>query len=445
MEKLYIGYGREDYTPDYTVSLAGYGNTKRRINATTVDRIYASCTAITDSHDTTVLLYSVDSMNVPNEYIDPVRERVSAALDVPVDNIIVNASHSHSTPHLYQTEGAHNTQRIRDDMEKAILESGKAALADRSEAKMFVMKDEIQDLNFVKHYKLDNGTVAGDNHGNFKYATIIGHATEPDKEVRFVKFTREGKKDIVLWNWQGHPLITGGIEKTDLSADFIGAVRTRMEKEFPNMYLNYLQGCAGDMNTRSYIKEENPPQDYDAFGDLLGAQMKELLKKEMTPMEAGPIKLGKEIFMGQVNHLYDYLADTCVDIQKYFAETGDRRTANKMCYAVNFASVYHASTVLMRSKMDHWLPLEIYGFSIGNLGVVTAPNETFHKIGEEVRAKSPFDFTLTLGYTNGYRGYIPTMEGFNYGCYEADTCRYVPGIGEVLVQRQLAVLNSLKA
>lgn len=444
MEKLYIGYSRVDCTPDFTVSLAGYGNVRRRINENTIDPLLVSCVAISDSADNTVLLFSVDAEELPSEFIHPVREKLGQAVGIPADHIIVNVSHSHSTPQMIFTEGAHGVEQYRLLMENAILTAGKEAMADRVEANMFVSKGEIHDLNFVKHYALDNGTVAGDNHGSFKNATIIGHATEGDREVRFVKFTREGKKDVVLWNWQGHPLTTGGIQKTDLSADYPGAVRSYIEKACPNLYLNFLQGCGGDMNTRSNIPEENPPQEYDAFGQLLGAQLKALLEKEMTAVEPGPVRVASRIFDGQVNHLYDYLADTAADISQYFAQTGDRPTANKMARAVGFASVYHAGFVRLRSRLGPTLPLELFAFSIGDVAVVTAPNETFHKIGQQVRGKSPFDFTLTLGYTNGKRSYLPTMEAFNYGCYEADVCRFVPGIGEVVASLQLELLNQLK-
>jgi len=444
MEKLFVGYGRVDCTPEYTVSLAGYGNLKRRINENTIDPLYVSCVAVSDSADTTVLLFSVDAEELPSEFIHPIREKLGKELGIPAHHIIVNVSHSHSTPVLTKSPGAHGAEAYRAQMEKAILEAGKAAFADRAEAKMFTLAGDIEDLNFVKHYKMSNGTVAGDNHGNFKHATILGHATETDKQVRFVKFTRQGKKDILLWNWQGHPLTTGGINKTDLSADYPGAVRAILEKEDPDVYVSFLQGCGGDLNTRSNIPEENPPQEYQAFGQLLAAQLQTLLQQEMTPVEAGPVKVVSQEFMGQVNHLYDHLADAAADITKYFAETGDRVTANKMAWKLGFASVYHAGFVRMRAGLGERLPLEMFAFSIGDVAAVTAPNETFHKIGENVRAESPFGFTLTLGYTNGKRSYLPTMEAFAYGCYEADVCRFVPGIGEVVEKLQLGLLQELK-
>ena len=443
METIRVGYSRVEFTPDYMVSLAGYGNYARRVNENTIDRLYVSCFAITDSQDTTMLLYNVDMANMYTELSEPLRQLVAAAYGLPFENIMLNASHSHSAPLLSMASNAYNCGKIRAEVSAAVLKAAHIALDDRSEATVFATKAEIQDLNYVKHYKMNDGTYGGDNHGNFK-SGIACHATEPDKEMRFVKFCREGKKDLLLYNWQGHPLTTGGIDKTNMSADYPGAVRAYLEKAMPNCLVTFLQGCAGDMNTRSNIPEENPPQDYYQYGDLLGAQMLQILEKPMTPVKTGPIKTASHVYVGKVNHTLDHMVERCKEINKFFVDTGDRRSANIMSLKEGLASVYESIAVTTRAGMGETLPVELFAFSIGELGVVSAPQETFHKLGEYVRAESPFPFTLTLGYTNGYRGYMPTIEGFEYGCYEADTCRFLSGTGEEIAQEQLKLLHAVK-
>ena len=48
MENYLVGIGRVDITPDFTVSLGGYGNYLNRHNDVTLDPLYATCVAITD-------------------------------------------------------------------------------------------------------------------------------------------------------------------------------------------------------------------------------------------------------------------------------------------------------------------------------------------------------------------------------------------------------------
>ena len=72
MSYYMVGFGRTDCTPDFTVSLAGYGNYGYRLNRTVRDHVYASCVAVTDEAGATLLLYGTDNMNLPNIVIDPV-------------------------------------------------------------------------------------------------------------------------------------------------------------------------------------------------------------------------------------------------------------------------------------------------------------------------------------------------------------------------------------
>jgi len=45
---------------------------------------------------------------------------------------------------------------------------------------------------------------------------------------------------------------------------------------------------------------------------------------------------------------------------------------------------------------------------------------------------------------NGSHNYISSAEGFDYNCYEANTCRYVKGTGEALAEEYVNLLNQLK-
>ena len=57
---LRVGYARENVTPNYSIPLAGYGNTLQRMSNGFVSYLYTTCIAITDSDDSTVLLFTSD-------------------------------------------------------------------------------------------------------------------------------------------------------------------------------------------------------------------------------------------------------------------------------------------------------------------------------------------------------------------------------------------------
>jgi hypothetical protein len=55
-----------------------------------------------------------------------------------------------------------------------------------------------------------------------------------------------------------------------------------------------------------------------------------------------------------------------------------------------------------------------------NIGIWSAPIELFCEVSNEVRDRSPFEYTFYFGYTNGWFGYLPTAEQYPYGGYEVE-------------------------
>ena len=53
------------------------------------------------------------------------------------------------------------------------------------------------------------------------------------------------------------------------------------------------------------------------------------------------------------------------------------------------------------------------------------------------------DYTLTLGYTNGHFGYIPSAQAWEYTCYETDISYFESGTAEVIQQCFLDMLNEM--
>ena len=62
-----------------------------------------------------------------------------------------------------------------------------------------------------------------------------------------------------------------------------------------------------------------------------------------------------------------------------------------------------------------------------------------------LRERSPFPFTLMCGYTNGWRGYVPTRDAFPVGGYEVEWgSAFDVGAADVLIEGSLALLEDLR-
>lgn len=78
---------------------------------------------------------------------------------------------------------------------------------------------------------------------------------------------------------------------------------------------------------------------------------------------------------------------------------------------------YARDTVLLKKKREQepHLRCELNAAQIGNLLLLTSPGEVFAQMSLDVKAASPFPFTMVSELTNDYLGYVPTPDVFGPG------------------------------
>ena len=432
-----VGFGRVDITPADSVPLAGYGNTSKRMSTTLLDYLYATCIAITDVEGNTLLLFSQDLVN--SSQTDTVRSAISKATGVPESHIMVAATHTHSAPD--QGSSHENITFWKLDYVDNMVKAAEAALADRSEATLSIGSIDTENLNFIRHYKLSDGSYGGSNFGDFTKNTIVDHAAANDPQLQVLKVTREGKKNILLVNWQSHPLMTGGLTKPDISADFIGSTRSYLEEKTDD-YFVYFTGAAGNHNPTSRITEENRATDYKEYGQLLGDYILSATET-MTSLESGEIKVNRQLYECSINHDMEEKLEEAKEVYQLYSTT-DRDTGNVLARQLGFSSVYHANAVLRRAKLDQTQPVELNAISIGDFSFIAAPYEMFANHGVYIKENTPFPMTFVISCCNGANGYIPSAEAYDYGCYESHTGNFTRETGDQLAQEYVSMLKQLQ-
>ena len=428
-----VGYGREKMMPETSVPLGGYGRAESRMSTGFLDYLYATCIAITDSEGNTVLLMSTDATRSLYEF----RGDVSAATGIPEDHIYMNGTHTHSAPAV----GLENPYEAI--VKKAHVNAAQKALEDRQPAEIYYGTSKSEGLNFVRHYLMEDGTYAGDNFGNHNQP-YVKNATEVDPTIHIVKFDRgEEHKPIVLMNWRAHPTITGGSDKYDISADYVGSLREYMEKTLSCNFI-YVQGAAGNVNPRSRIKEDTPTDDYKLYGQQLGGFALQAMEN-MEKLETGTIQTQKMTFSASVDHSRDHLLKEAQEIEAMWNSGASFSQCASYGQPYGIRSPYMAESIIKNYNQGETMDLELNVIALGDqLAFCTASNEIFDSTGAYVEEKSCFDKTIFLSCTNGHKGYIPSAIAFEYTCYETDNTRYVPGTAETLADHHLAMLKALK-
>ena len=433
--QMKAGIGRRDITPEYSVPLRGYGDTKGRMSKVNLDPLFATCVAVSDGENT-ALFYHMDLTNMPTSSVEKCRKAISEKHSIPEDLIYFTATHNHSAPDdLCDMECI---ARYLPEMEAETALAADEAIADLEDAELYAGKGKTDGLNFVRRYLLSDGTYGGDNFGNFKKNFVVDHESEVDNTMQVLRWKRKTKKDILMVNWQAHPHRTGGFRKFDLSSDVIHYFRLAIESSL--YYLAFFQGCAGNINTNSRIPSENmyrtpdyyadENHDYKTHGRMLAKTCFDILPT-LRPIKSGRIHSVTATVEGKVNHDWDSRAEDAGKAVALWKE-GKSDEAKALAKELGFNSIYHAESVIARTKFPEAMTIPVGGIAFGDFAFVGAPNELYDTTGMYVKATSPFEMTFVCGYTNGagFGGYLPTIKAFAHGGYGCDTCRFGSGIAE---------------
>ncbi len=431
-----VGYGKYNITPDGQVGMGGYGRSDQRLSTGVLSYLWVTCVAISDAEDNTILVYGMDLCGSGDAA--EFRTNVSQATGVPVDNIVMSASHTHSAPdYSVATSGSGDAL---NKLKKGLVAAAETAMEDRKEAKMFVGSVDTEGMNFVRHYICNDGSYCGDNFGDSS-SGYAGHASQADPELQMVKFTREGDNDVYIANFQTHPHQTGGSAKYDLSADIVGEFRTNMENDL-GCEIAYFTGAGGNINSRSRIEEENQTKDWKEWGKRMAKYAQSV---EYTEVATGKVQAAKYEFEAKINHADDQWAGLGSDLRNRWNK-GEITTAQvkELSAAAGFPfnSPYHAGAVSSRASMGSSSSFIIQAFSFGDVGFVCAPYEMFDTSGVFIKENSPFKMTVIAECANGGNGYFPSQFAFDVsGGYECDTTKYVPGTAEALADRYVEMLT----
>lgn len=439
---LKVGFGRIDIMPQEPMELGGYGNGPHRISTHVVDPLFATCIAITDEQDNTLLLITMDLLHSQPYMFNPIREYITAETGIPGENIFVACSHTHAGPDI----GNPGPRRVNEYMEyanKRIPEAAYMALANRKEATVYAGVGYEPKLNHVRHYLRQDGTVGAHTAKN----PAVKHMAEPDHRLHMLRFVREDDRDILLMNWPCHPDMKPDHlddTKTGISADYVGFVRTYLEM-ITECNFAFFQGAGGDVTPTSNVT--NPPITWSKrcqqYARELGDAALRVLN-DMKPVKVGPLKLMRRMWDCPIDHTTDDKVEEARQIWNMFLETGDTKKVWPIARAHGYNSGYACRAVLNRAAEPATLPLELDVAVMGELAFGTAPCELFSSAGACFKDNSPCETTLMLAYCNGAEGYFPDHHAFSYGCYEVDTHILAEGAAEGVAENLVEMVKQLK-
>ena len=222
-----IGFGKVDVTPTESVPLGGYmgkDSPEFRWSTATEWPFHAICVAITDDQGNSVLLIALDFLN--SAMANALRDAISALHGIPFENIMVHATHNHSGPATSYSNGV--ITNYITQVTNGVLVAVDSALDNRKPITgMQTTYARPEGVNSERHYLLADGSYQSYGVGSVPKDQLIGHYGVADNLLQLVRFTRDGGKDIVLVNWQGHP--PGTTPNTIATSNYPGVLRNYLD------------------------------------------------------------------------------------------------------------------------------------------------------------------------------------------------------------------------
>lgn len=438
---LQVGYARRDITPKYSVPLGGYGNSSARMSEGLLDYIYTTAIAITDGENTIILIEN-DLQAAVKAVLGNVREKISSKTGVPVENIMIAVSHTHAAPDLWNASEA-SIGQYTSELKDTMIKNAVAAFEDMKPTTISAGSDTVEGLSFVRHYTLEDGHVRGPNFGLQYNSPKVGYTHEPDTNMQVVRFDREGGDDIALVNWQSHPQRATSSTEKNITSDTVGVMRSYFESQVEDCQFMYFLGASGDIAAESLITKDNITKDYKEQGNALGKAAVDIYNNKLVAVNSGAVKATATTYVAQVDHSEDGKAAAASEIKAVWAETNDFNRCVQMGEPYGINSPYHATAIITKGGLDKTANVDIFAFAVGDLAFVAAPYEMFCENGLYIKENSPYQNTIVMSMANDSHNYISSAAGFDYNCYEANTCRYVKGTGELLAEEFVNMLNQL--
>jgi hypothetical protein len=404
--QLRVGVAQVDVTPPAGSRMYGCGARGTDVSTGVHDPLYAKAIVISDGR-TTLGWVTMDLGYVDTPFTRAVRSAVADRVGADIDEVLLSSSHTHSGP-TFSPDFPSVVSPWIDQVVEMIADTVVEAYEGLEPARLGVGWGEVS-IGHNRRRVLPDGSV------EMFWENREGLPTSPvDLSLAVVSFdSLSGDPIATLINMACHPVVLGP-DNLDYSADYPGAMMTRVEAEVGGQAM-FLQGAAGDINP---FWDKTPQADgaylqIQRIGELVATEVIRVRNEATVSLDADWLSFNREL-VGQA--------------PRWDIDDPEIRAAVRADYLERFE----------RERVA-----EVNTLLIGpDLALATFPGEFFVEHGLRLKRDSLVKNTIFVGYSNGHLGYFPTIRAAGEGGYGADSSTIVAvGAGERLVSRALVNLS----
>jgi hypothetical protein len=415
---LLAAVARRTITPPAGIYLIGYAD-RTRGNAGVHDELTATALVLDDGA-TRLAIVALD-MLVINEFIV---DRVRAQL--PYIQMLLCCSHTHSGPIAYADEKSNAASRqyvdsLVENITAAVKEAARKLAPARlemalGEADLAVNRRERQPDGKMKIGKNPAGVVDQ----SVQVVSVFTYPLPPSVELPLPPVPQDEKRIATLVNYACHGTLLGP-ENLLVSADWIGALRAKVEQELGGLAL-FVQGATANLNP-----DTDWPADFQKMteaGQRVADSVLAAIQRGGETIRSTPLRVERSETWLPLDA--SVMSDTP-------PTTAYRVPLLKMAglpgwlgFAVDYLlSVRYPWKARIEPRAGFWhVPMRVSAVQLGDLGLVAFGAEVFTEIGLAVKAASSAKYTLFASLTDGSVSYLATAAAHEEGGYEVDTAPY---------------------
>ncbi len=412
-----------DITPPVGARMDGYG-ARQHPSQSVHDPLYASLLLL-KSGERGVIIVSLDVIMVSLAYTQQIRATLADRCDLPQENVLVAAIHTHSGPAGYvKSRVPLETQEdpvLKEMTLRKIIGAGQWAANNLRPARVRISQGELTGLG---------------RNRNDPLAPI-------DSSLTVLRVDGEdGRPLAVVSNFGCHPTVLGP-ENLSISADYPGAARAALRKIYPETVFLFLNGASGDISTR-FTRRGQGFDEVERLGYLLAGETLKVMQTATdlanTPLhgETRALRLPYRRFP-PVEEAQRQLDGLQAELDQMRA-TG--KPAGELRKAITRVEGAQGQAVMARTYGAAAAgETQMQVLRIGDLALVGLPGEPFTRIVLDIKTASPIKNTIVVSYANDYSGYFPDRASVLAGSYEALISPYDETVGDQLTRAALQLLD----
>lgn len=444
---LYAGAARRIINPPLGINKAGL-----RLFADPIQALESNLTGtvlVLSSGDAKVAIITCDLIVIPTQTAFDIRRVVGEAIGTPPSHVLLNFSHNHSSPALpgWTIDPPDQTRLKSKYQEKLfgwLVEAAQEADRKLEPARIGASWGE----SYIGVYRRETGPDGRDVLGE-----VPDHPIDPAIGVIRVD-DLEGRPIAVLFSYGCHPVTVGPLSMV-ASTDFPGPARQVVESSLGGMAM-FLQACGGNINPRIGIGYEvDCRESKTRVGLELGGEVLKVAADIRTHVKPGertplgnipnilftpwiPVEDDSSNYLGaveevvQLNYIELPALEEALAIQgKWHQILAERQTKGSQPWELRVAAHFAnwADRLVEAIRDGHpTLDLVLQAVRINDIVLASLNVEAFFETGMAVKAKSPFEHTQVLGYSNGVVCYLPRAEDYPQGGWKVNELYAVPDL-----------------